>query len=334
MMPVQHRFLPMLGLGLALTICNWNASHAAEPMVTREVVQFTINDRESTVPERFRMEPHDFSVEVVPRHTLLHSGIDVFEVRFPSPVESPHPENNIVHAEYYCPRSPGKHPAVIVLDILDGKQVVSRGEALWLAQNDIPSLIVYMAYYGPRRPTTDNVRLLSPNIEQSVSAITQTVLDCRRAVAWLGSRPEVDPERLGVVGTSLGSFVGGVTAAAEPRIRTACLLLGGGGLVDAFYDHPKLAGLQSAVRLLIGSKARLKKLIDPIDPLTYAEYLKHKRLFLVGASRDDVVPPVAMQRLWEATGKPKILWVDATHVGAALYTFPAMRAMIEHIKDE
>jgi hypothetical protein len=132
----------------------------------------------------------------------------------------------------------------------------------------------------------------------------------------------------------MGSLVGGVVAAAEPRLRSACLLLVGGGLVDAFYDHPKAAPFRRVNELLGGSKEKLKALIDPVDPLTYADRLKGKNLLLIGASRDDIVPPAAMKRLWAAAGKPKIIWVDATHVGAAAYAFEAMNAVVAHIKEK
>jgi len=74
---------------------------------------------------------------------------------------------------------------------------------------------------------------------------------------------------------------------------------------------------------------KLKKQINPVDPLTYADTLKKKKLLLIGASRDDIVPPVAMKTLWEATDKPPIVWVDATHVGAALYLLPMMRQVVK-----
>jgi fermentation-respiration switch protein FrsA (DUF1100 family) len=137
---------------------------------------------------------------------------------------------------------------------------------------------------------------------------------------------------MGILGTSLGSFVGGVVAGAEPKVRSACLLLGGGGLVDSFSEHPK-AVTAFAVLAAVGiTKDKLKKLIDPVDPLTYAGRLKEKRLLLVAASRDDVVPPAAMTRLWEATAKPPLVWVDATHVGAALYMFQMMRDVVKHLE--
>jgi dienelactone hydrolase len=302
---------------------------AADP--TGEV-RFRSDDGATNVPERFRLAPHTFAFTMEPKYDLAYSGIDVFGVTFPSPVVSPHPENNVVHAEYFRPKGKSRLPAVIVLDILDGSQRVSRAEAVWLAQNDVAALVVYMAYYGPRRPAEGKVRLLSPDIDKSVNAITQTVLDVRRATAWLADRPEVDPARLGLIGTSLGSLVGGVAAAAEPRLKNVCLLLGGGGLVDAFYDHPKVAPFRFLLPVIGGSKEKLKRMIDPVDPLTYADRLKGRRLLLIAASRDDVVPPTAMKALWDATGRPKILWLDATHVGAAAFIFPAMRTVVEHVK--
>ena len=38
---------------------------------------------------------------------------------------------------------------------------------------------------------------------------------------WLAARPEIDPARIGVVGSSFGSFFGTIVAASEPRFR-AC----------------------------------------------------------------------------------------------------------------
>jgi dienelactone hydrolase len=43
-------------------------------------------------------------------------------------------------------------------------------------------------------------------------------------VDWLAARPEIDAERIGVVGTSFGSFFGTVLTAHEPRIR-ACAVM-------------------------------------------------------------------------------------------------------------
>ena len=124
-------------------------------------------------------------------------------------------------------------------------------------------------------------------------------------------------------------------AALLARARAALDSLELGALGDAVVknlSHGEQRQLEIALALAGVTKERLRRLIDPVDPLTYADRLKEKRLLLIGASRDDVVPPEAVKRLWEATGRPKILWFDATHVGAAAYAFPAMHAVIAHLK--
>ncbi len=320
----------MLRLALLAGLVSPALAGAADPVVITEV-KFASDDATAGVPEAFRLAPHTFTAEVALKFDLAQSGIEVLAVSFPSPVKSPDECNNTVHAQYFRPKTAGKHPAVIVLDILQGNQLVARSQALWLAQHDISALVVYMAYYGPRRPAGGTERMLTPDLAKSVANVKQTVLDCRRATAWLAARPEVDGDRLGVLGTSLGSFIGGVVAAAEPKLSRACLLLGGGGLVDSFAEHPKVGLAVQALAVLGLTRAKLKAIIDPVDPLTYAGVLKGKKLLLVAASRDDVVPPAAMTRLWEATAKPKIVWIDATHVGAAAHLFPMMRAVVEHM---
>ncbi|CAN5507680.1 hypothetical protein BH11PLA2_BH11PLA2_08580 [soil metagenome] len=306
---------------LFLLACS--TATAGEPVTT------TIDP--ATVPAMYRLAPATFDVTVTKKYDLIHSNVEVYDVTFPSAVKSPYPENNIVYAELFRPKTAAKTPTVIIFDILDGATVVSRGQAMWLAQHNITAMAFTMAYYGPRRPAGTKMRMIMPDIEHSVTAVQQTVLDARRAIQYLATRPDVDTAHLGVVGTSLGSFIGGLVAASEPKITHATLMLGGGDLVNAFYDHPKAKTFRAVNDLLGFGKGQLHKMIDPVDPITYAEQLKTKKLMLIAASRDDVVPPIAMKKLWEATDRPSILWLNATHVGAAAYIFPMMTSVIESI---
>jgi dienelactone hydrolase len=202
---------------------------------------------------------------------------------------------------------------------------------MWLAQHGVAGMVVYMAHYGPRRPPGSRTRLISTDVFKSIDGVKQTVLDCRCAAAWLASRPEFDRDNIGLAGTSLGSLVGAVVSANEPLIKNVCLMLPAGGLVDAFYDHPRAAPYRPIADAL-GGKFTLKLLINPVDPLTYAKQLSEKNLLMICAARDDILPPSAAKRLWEATGKQKIVWFDTTHVGAALCMMPLLRELTAHIK--
>jgi cephalosporin-C deacetylase-like acetyl esterase len=303
---------------------------AACPAGETGTVRFVPVGDQANVPERYRLAERSFDYTMTLKRDLPATGIEVYHVTFPSPVTTPTPENNTVHAEYYRPKGDGKFPAVIILDITGGDQSLSRFIATYLAQNRIGGLFVQMAYYGPRCPPGSRLRLLSPNIQLTLDAVRQTVLDCRCAAAWLATRPEVDADRVGILGTSLGSFVAAITGEMDRRISRVAILLGGGGLVDTYYDHPLARPARTVYELIGGTKEQVKELLAPADPLTCAANLKGRPVLMIVASRDEIVPPSAAKALWEAMGKPKIVWYDTTHYGMALYILSAMKPVLEH----
>ncbi len=292
--------------------------------------RFAPLDDQKDVPPRYRLDARTYDYQMDLKYDLPLSGVTVYRVSFPSPVESPHPENNTVHAEYYRPRGAGPFPGVIVLDITAGDQSLSRGLSTYLAQKKVAALFVQMAYYGPRRPPGSRLRLLSPDVARTMAAVRQTVLDLRVAAAWLEARPELDPKRLGVLGTSLGSFLAGLAAEMEPRLGRLAVLLGGGGLVDAYYDHPQAAPYRKLYEALGGSKERLAKLIAPADPLTCAANLKARKVLILAGKRDEIVPPKMAEALWQASGQQKIVWFDCTHYGAIVYLPVALDHVVAH----
>ena len=168
----------------------------------------------------------------------------VSKLRFPSPIETPDVENNVVHAEYFAPIGFGpKRPAVVVLHILGSDFPLSRYMAARLADRGVAALFVKLPYYGERRPPDRNgvssKRFLSGDIERSMSAMRQGVCDVRRAVSWLKSRPDVDGTRLAVAGISLGGIVSSVAAAVDPAIQRGVFLLAGGDLSVILWEMPE-----------------------------------------------------------------------------------------------
>ncbi len=323
-------------LASALLVAGPTGSNG-HPLQTQDIergtVQFKPLGDQHEVPERYRLEPRTFSFEMTHQRDLPSSGLSIFVVRFPSPVTSECPENNTVYAEYYRPTGLGPFPGAIVLDITAGGQSLSRTIAKNLAQNGIAALFVQMAYYGPRRPAGSKLRLLSTNIPQTMEAIRQTVLDVRWAAAWLESRAEIDAQRIGVHGTSLGSMIGALAAEMEPRLRRVSIALGGGGLVDYYYDDPRAASYRRFWEAVGGSKKRIVDLLAPADPLTYAANLKGRKVLMIAGKRDDIVPPKTTEALWKAAEEPKIVWFDCSHYGAALFFVPIMNEVVHHLKD-
>jgi dienelactone hydrolase len=296
-------------------------------------VTFRPSAQESAVPERFRMAGSTFSYELEPM--LSTRNYTVSKLRFPSLIETPDVENNTVHAEYFAPIGfgPGR-PGVIVLHILGADFPLSRYMAARMADRGIAALFVKLPYYGERRPPGTNgaipsKRLVSADIERTMTAMRQAVLDVRRAGCWLAAQPNVDPARIGVSGISLGGIVSALSAAVDPAIKQGAFLLAGGDLSTVLWEMPEGAPFRKVWIDSGRTKADLKKLTDPFDPLTYASGLAGKRMLFIAGKVDEVIPPACTKLLWEAAGKPPITWYDCGHYSSVGFLLPGIRRTVE-----
>jgi len=203
--------------------------------VQKGIVDFRPSDAENHVPEIFRQGPSRFQWELKPLRTATRHH--VWALRFPSPLPGDVPANNIVHAEYFLPASPppdgGKYPAAVVLHILGADFPLSRFMAARLADQGVAALFVQLPYYGKRKPQDQpEARFLSGDMNRSVTAFRQGVLDIRRAIAWLASRPEVDATKIHATGISLGGIMAALATSIDPMASGGVFVLAGGGLAE------------------------------------------------------------------------------------------------------
>ena len=293
---------------------------------TEGFVNFRPTLAEAQVPADFRMEESRFAYKMTPIRST--ANYDVFKLEFPSPVETADPLNNTVHADYFRPAGDGPFPGVVVLHILGGDFALSRYLAARLADRGVAALFVRLPFYGERRPPGAG-GFMTADVERSLGAMRQGILDVRRASAWLASRREVDPGRLGVAGVSLGGIVSATAASVDPEIRSAALLLAGGGLADVLWKMPEAARYRKLWLESGRTKADLRALVEPVDPLTHADRLQEKRILMINGRVDEVIPPASATALWERAGRPEIEWLDCGHYSAAGFLLPAIRRVVD-----
>lgn len=289
------------------------------PIPARSDVAFVPVDEEQ-VPERFRLTPHQFPCQA--RLQYENGAVRKFRVQFPSPVTTDLEINNTVHAEYFQPAGKGPFPACVVLHILGGDFPLSRTIANHLAQHGIAALFVKMPYYGERRSPDSRRRMISQNPQETVDGMTQGVLDIRRSAAWLASRPEVDPHRLGITGISLGGIMSALAGACEPRFSRVASYLAGGNFADLIWSYQvsKASEFRKNWQATGGTKESFTKLIRLIDPATYGHLLRDRQVLLVAAEHDEIISPAAAISLWESMGKqPRLVWLNSGHYSAAWY---------------
>lgn len=296
----------------------------------RGTIDYHPGASEAKVPELFRLDAATFDYELEP--TLETSRYSVARLRFPSPITTKEVVNNTVHAEYFRPKGEGKHPAVVVLHILGADFALSRYMAARLADRGVAALFLKLPYYGERRPASfvrDPKRIRAEDIERSVTAMRQGVCDVRRASIWLSRCPEVDASRLGATGISLGGIVSSIAVAVDPEIQQGAFLLAGGDLASILWTMPEARNFRARWVESGRTLDELRVLSRPYDPLTYAEGLRSKRVFMMAGNVDEVIPPSCARALWEAAGRPPIRWCDCGHYSAAGYILPGIRQTVD-----
>jgi hypothetical protein len=209
---------------------------------------------------------------------------------FPSPFTTPHSENNTVYCRLVPTRRPLPRPAaVLVLPQWNSDPGGHVGLCRLLAMNGMTALRLSLPYHDRRRPP-DLQRadfIVSANIVRTVQVCRQAVLDARRAIAWLASQGH---ERIGILGTSLGSCLSLLTTAHEPLVSAQALNHISPHFADVVWrgistQHVR-DGLEGHIEL-----EELRDLWKPISPHWYLDRVRNRRTLLVYARYDLTFPP-------------------------------------------
>ncbi|MCF6332567.1 MAG: acetylxylan esterase [Draconibacterium sp.] len=130
--------------------------------------------------------------------------------------------------------------------------------------------------------------------------ITQTVFDLRRAVDFISTRKELDSNKIGFLGISLGGITGTIFCGVENRVQVPVIVLAGGQM-----------------NLMFGKKALssdTKNYLSIIEPINFIRQIAPRPLLMVNAKNDDIIPPLMSKLLYKKAKKPKqINWYLSKH---------------------
>ena len=205
---------------------------------------------------------------------------------FPSGLATPHPENNRVHARFF-PANDRKR-AVVVLPQWNSDAGGHIGLSRLLARLGISALRLSKPYHDMRMPPelTRADYIVSANVVRTVQVCRQAVMDARRALWWLRDQGY---ERLGLLGTSLGSCLSMLTASHEPLVRAQAL-----NHVSPFFADVVWRGVSTShVRASLDGHIDLETLRElwrPISPWSYLDRARNKKTLLVYAKYDLTFP--------------------------------------------
>jgi cephalosporin-C deacetylase-like acetyl esterase len=122
------------------------------------------------------------------------------------------------------------HPVVLIVDGIFGSKERWFDEESWpkgglvtkaLLNNGFAVMILDAVYHGERSAENDYA---GPSLKYPIAArdmIVQTSIEYRRSIDYLSSRTDIDTNRIGMLGLSLGGLITFQLTSIDPRIKTA-----------------------------------------------------------------------------------------------------------------
>jgi hypothetical protein len=221
--------------------------------------------------------------------------------------------NRWIELDYYDIAGKGKTPVLMVLPMLGGGYSIERHFARYFASHGYAAVIVRRDRRGSSARVEDLNRLF-----------VQMVKDHKQVIDWMETQEDLDCTRLGIFGVSMGAIKGALLLPLESRIQAAALGLVGGDL-PYILTHTTEEGLakrrEQELRekhlTLPEAEARLRTMLS-CDPIAYARYVDPRKVLLVLARYDTVVPIKKGIELKEKMGNPETIMLPAGHYSAVL----------------
>lgn len=232
-----------------------------------------------------------------------------------------------ISAFYSHPRNVPPSPLVILFPALGGRTGALSYFTTHLNRKGFACL---------RLERKERILIASQGLEHIREAIHREVVQASRLIDWAGTRQEVDPTRVAVLGVSMGALTASLVAATEERIGSAVLILGGGDLPRILLDSEK-GTIRSFRTTLMRQNGwsrrelltRARKTLREVDPLHYANGLDPERTMMVEAVFDQVIPASSRYVLWSRAGRPPRILLPLGHL-STVFLAPYIRWRVFH----
>jgi dienelactone hydrolase len=253
-------------------------------------------------PSDFRLERRE--VQVFSTHDVADPkleekvrGTHARFLRFTSPVHTPHPENNRVNARWFPARG---RRAVVLLPHWNCDALGYTGLSYALNLLGIAVLRLSMPYHDIRKPAEIQRAdyAVSANIGRTLDACRQAVIDVRCCLDWLEQQGY---NRLGILGTSLGSCYAFIATAHDPRICVAAFNHASTYVADVVWHGQTTRHIRQGMESQIDLD-RLRRMWAAISPMSYfKQFARWPRKSLIVYAKYDLtfLPEMSRQAVAE-----------------------------------
>ena len=256
-------------------------------------------------------------------------GIEIVDVKFPSPVQTKHAENDIVHGLYFKAAGKRDFATVILLHGWGRSNLWKEKKiAIGLARNNINCFILKLPYHFERTPegTWSGEYAITGDILRTVEGTRQLVIEVRTVSSWL--RRQV--EKVVISGISLGGMMAHLAMAAE-AFDAGITILAGGNNAGIIWEGIATRSVKDDLINAGFTREQTSHIYQIINPCIMAKHNKTKNLLMINGLYDEVIPGRFTMELWEALGRPRIKWYPCAHVTSVLFVKNIIKDMIRFI---
>ena len=252
-------------------------------------------------PTDFRLERREvqvFSTREVPDPRLEEKvrGTHADFLRFTSPVATPYPENNLVNARWFPARG---RRAMVLLPHWNSDALSYNSLCQVLNWMGIAVLRLSMPYHDIRRPAEINRAdyAVSANIGRTLDSVRQGVVDVRCCLDWLEAQGY---NRLGIVGTSLGSCYAFIATAHDPRIQVAAFNHASTYFADVVWHGQSTRHIREGLEMAIDLE-NLRQVWRAVSPMVYFDKFSRwpRRSLIIYAKYDMTFLPEFSEQVVE-----------------------------------
>jgi uncharacterized protein len=159
--------------------------------------------------------------------------------------------------------------------------------------------------------------ILETNITDTRNNLVQQVIDCRRGVDYLETRKDIDINRLGYFGISMGSLTGAITTAVDERFKVV-VLADGAGDFSTVFSKAELPEFKKTVEEIKAKGFTLEQsmaILKPVDPVEYVGHISPRPVLMINGKKDEIFPYEAMDEFHKAANEPKeVKWYNCGHI--------------------
>jgi hypothetical protein len=261
----RERYLAMLNDDRMVRPFAWGAEFTGVNINGPKTIEAPAEILKKYASDSFTNSDEFFHSPAIPDFRLQDNSLT-----WTSAIETPTAANNTARAQFFPAKD--RRAAVIVLPHWNAREGSYSDLCRVFNRVGLSALRVTLPYHEERRAPGEARAeyFVSPNIGRTIQSVRQAVLDTRAAVQWLKRQGY---EKIGIVGTSIGSCTAFLSMVHEPRIDAAVFNHVSGYFADVTWrglsTYHVREGLEKNVTL-----DELRRIWLPISPLPYMDKLK------------------------------------------------------------